>query len=168
MSSSNVRRRAARGNAWHEKGSAQWRCHLRDNAIRRRSASYGGQVEEIKRLDALLEYAVEHNDTAEAERLREELKKLTKMICKTAGTCPANPILAVLFSSPIHRRQNLRAPRSVTYCNMCTGACEVFCFTWFVARSSHKVPPSVTYCRGTCKTLGRRGSAGQFCAALGP
>ena len=77
---------------------------------------------------------------------REELKKLTKMICKTAGTCPANPILAVLFSSPIHRRQNLRAPRSVTYCNMCTGACEVFCFTWFVARSSHKVPPSDIYC----------------------
>ncbi|MBR4615840.1 MAG: hypothetical protein IKO55_09555 [Kiritimatiellae bacterium] len=26
-------------------------------------------IEEIKRLDALLEYAVEHNDTAEAERL---------------------------------------------------------------------------------------------------
>ena len=34
-------------------------------------------IEEIERLDALLEYAVEHNDTAEAERLREELKKLT-------------------------------------------------------------------------------------------
>ena len=30
----------------------------RDNAIRRRSVSYGGQVEEIKRLDALLECAV--------------------------------------------------------------------------------------------------------------
>ena len=30
----------------------------RDNAIRRRSLSYGGQVEEIKRLDMLLEYAV--------------------------------------------------------------------------------------------------------------
>ena len=52
----------------------------RDNVIRRRSASYGGQVEEIKRLDALLEYAVEHNDTAEAERLREELKRLTDSI----------------------------------------------------------------------------------------
>ena len=25
-------------------------------------------IEEIKRLDALLEYAVQHNDTAEAER----------------------------------------------------------------------------------------------------
>ena len=37
-------------------------------------------IEEIKRLDALLEYAVHHNDTAEAERLREELKRLTGMI----------------------------------------------------------------------------------------
>ena len=31
----------------------------------------------IKRLDALLEYAVMHGDEAEAERLREELRKLT-------------------------------------------------------------------------------------------
>ena len=52
----------------------------RDNTIRRRSLSYGGQVEEIKRLDALLEYAVQHNDTAEAERLREELRRLTERI----------------------------------------------------------------------------------------
>lgn len=37
-------------------------------------------VEEIKRLDALLEYAVEHNDEAEAERIREELKRLTDSI----------------------------------------------------------------------------------------
>ncbi len=28
-------------------------------------------IEEIKRLDALLEYAVEHNDTAEAEPVRD-------------------------------------------------------------------------------------------------
>ena len=34
-------------------------------------------IEEIKRLDALLEYAVEHGDEAEAERIREELRKLT-------------------------------------------------------------------------------------------
>ena len=37
-------------------------------------------IEAIKRLDALLEYAVEHGDEAEAERLREELKKLTDSI----------------------------------------------------------------------------------------
>ena len=37
-------------------------------------------IEEIKRLDALLEYAVEHGDEAEAERLRAELKKLTESI----------------------------------------------------------------------------------------
>ena len=33
-------------------------------------------IEAIKRLDALLEYAVMHNDEDEAERLREELKRL--------------------------------------------------------------------------------------------
>ena len=37
-------------------------------------------IEEIKRVEALLEYAVEHNDTAEAERIREELKRLTDSI----------------------------------------------------------------------------------------
>ena len=35
-------------------------------------------MEEIKRLDALLEYAVIHGDEAEAERLREALRKLTE------------------------------------------------------------------------------------------
>ena len=34
-------------------------------------------IEAIKRLDALLEYAVMHDDEEEAERLREELRKLT-------------------------------------------------------------------------------------------
>ena len=37
-------------------------------------------IEAIKRLDALLEYAVVHNDEDEAERLREELKHLTESI----------------------------------------------------------------------------------------
>ena len=37
-----------------------------------------GTIEAIKRLDALLEYAVMHGDEAEAERLREELRKLTE------------------------------------------------------------------------------------------
>ena len=37
-------------------------------------------IEEIKRLDLLLEYAVQHGDEAEAERLREELKRLTDSI----------------------------------------------------------------------------------------
>ena len=36
-----------------------------------------GTIEAIKRLDALLEYAVMHGDEAEAERLREEMRKLT-------------------------------------------------------------------------------------------
>ena len=35
-------------------------------------------IEEIKRLDALLEYAVMHGEEAEAERLREALRKLTE------------------------------------------------------------------------------------------
>ena len=34
-------------------------------------------IEAIKRLDALLEYAVMHGDEAEAERICEELRKLT-------------------------------------------------------------------------------------------
>ena len=37
-------------------------------------------IEEIKRLDLLLEYAVQHGDEAEAERLREELKRLADSI----------------------------------------------------------------------------------------
>ena len=37
-------------------------------------------IEEIKRLDALLEYAVQHGDEAEAERLREELSRLVERI----------------------------------------------------------------------------------------
>ena len=36
-------------------------------------------IEEIKRLDALLEYAVQHGDEAEAERLREALRKATEL-----------------------------------------------------------------------------------------
>ena len=37
-------------------------------------------IEAIKRLDALLEYAVMHGDEEEAERLREELRKLTESV----------------------------------------------------------------------------------------
>ena len=35
-------------------------------------------IEAIKRLDALLEYVVMHGDEKEAERIREELRKLTE------------------------------------------------------------------------------------------
>lgn len=35
-------------------------------------------IEAIKRLDALLEYAVMHGDEAEAARLRAELKRLVE------------------------------------------------------------------------------------------
>ena len=34
-------------------------------------------IEAIKRLDALLEYAVMHDDEKEAERIREEMRRLT-------------------------------------------------------------------------------------------
>ena len=37
-------------------------------------------IEEIKRLDALLEYAVMHDDEAEAARLRTELAKLVEKV----------------------------------------------------------------------------------------
>ena len=54
-------------------------------------ASFGGQVEALTRLEppsrvrygapgAVLEYAVRHGDEAEAERIREELKRLTESI----------------------------------------------------------------------------------------
>lgn len=36
-------------------------------------------IEEIKRTDLLLEWAVQHGDEAEAERLREKLHKLTEV-----------------------------------------------------------------------------------------
>ena len=38
------------------------------------------KIETIKRLDALLEYAVMHNDEAEAERLRAELLRLVAQV----------------------------------------------------------------------------------------
>lgn len=37
-------------------------------------------IEEIKRTDLLLEWAVRHGDEAEAERLREKLKRLTEQV----------------------------------------------------------------------------------------
>ena len=37
-------------------------------------------IEAIKQLDALLEYAVMHDDEEEAERLREELRKLAESV----------------------------------------------------------------------------------------
>jgi hypothetical protein len=37
-------------------------------------------IEAIKRLDALLEHAVMHNDEAEADRLRAALRRLTEEI----------------------------------------------------------------------------------------
>ena len=37
-------------------------------------------IEEIKRTDLLLEWAVQHGDEAEAERLREKLRKLADTI----------------------------------------------------------------------------------------
>ena len=35
-------------------------------------------IEELKRLDALLEYAVEHGEAEEAERIRAELRRLAE------------------------------------------------------------------------------------------
>lgn len=35
-------------------------------------------IEEIKRLDALLEYAVMHGEVEEAERIREQLQSVTE------------------------------------------------------------------------------------------
>ena len=38
------------------------------------------KIEEIKRLDALLEYAVMHGDEAEAERIRKKLRQITESV----------------------------------------------------------------------------------------
>ena len=38
------------------------------------------KIEAIKRLDALLEHAVMHNDEAEANRLRAELRRLAESV----------------------------------------------------------------------------------------
>ena len=37
-------------------------------------------IEELKRTDALLEYAVRHGEDAEAERLREKMRRLTEAL----------------------------------------------------------------------------------------
>lgn len=37
-------------------------------------------IEELKRTDALLEYAVQHGEKEEAERLREKLRLLTERL----------------------------------------------------------------------------------------
>jgi hypothetical protein len=37
-------------------------------------------IEELKRLDALLEYAVEHGETEEAERIRTEFRRFAETI----------------------------------------------------------------------------------------
>lgn len=37
-------------------------------------------IEELKRTDALLEYAVQHGEDAEEERLREKMRKLTEVL----------------------------------------------------------------------------------------
>ena len=42
-------------------------------------------IEEIKRLDALLEYAVMHGDEAEAARLRAELAKLVEKVWRVGS-----------------------------------------------------------------------------------
>lgn len=37
-------------------------------------------IEELKRTDALLEYAVRHGEDAETERLREKLRKIVERL----------------------------------------------------------------------------------------
>ena len=37
-------------------------------------------IEDLKRTDALLEYAVQHGDEEEAERLREKMRRLTEAL----------------------------------------------------------------------------------------
>ena len=57
---------------WRSCGESRTR---RSDAARMKNGN-NDTIEAIKKLDALLEYAVMHGDEKEAERIREELRKL--------------------------------------------------------------------------------------------
>ena len=64
----------------HDKGCLMDRPHWwsrKDGVETMAMPQRDDTIEAIKRLDALLEYAVMHGDEAEAERIRAELRKLT-------------------------------------------------------------------------------------------
>ena len=52
------------------------RCEIKDKQVA--VPQRDDWIEDIKRLDVLLEYAVMHGDEAEAERLRTALRKFTE------------------------------------------------------------------------------------------
>ena len=56
------------------------RCALPPSPRLRLTSRRTSTIETIKRLDVLLEYAVMHGDEKEAERIREELRKLTESV----------------------------------------------------------------------------------------
>lgn len=57
-------------------------CPMEREVTRQRMAmpQRDEKIEAIKRLDLLLEYAVMHDDAAEAERLRAEMRRVTETI----------------------------------------------------------------------------------------
>ena len=68
-------------------------------------------IEAIKRLDALLEHAVMHGDEAEAERLREELRKLTDREMRLSASLTGSPCLIIRPSRgdrPAGARMNIK------------------------------------------------------------
>ena len=63
---------------WCRNGGVETMAMLqRDDPPSRCALRRTSTIAAIKRLDALLEFAVMHGDEKEAERIREELRKLT-------------------------------------------------------------------------------------------
>ena len=66
---------AAIGKSSNDRGPHWW---SRNGGVKPMAMSQRDDtIEAIKRLDALLEYAVTHGDAEEAERIREELRRVT-------------------------------------------------------------------------------------------
>ena len=69
---------AAIGKLSNDRGSHWW--SRKDGVETMAMPQRDDTIEAIKRLDALLEFAVMHGDEKEAERIREELRKLTESV----------------------------------------------------------------------------------------
>jgi len=66
-----------RGRAYPERDAPPYSTSRNDGVETMAMPQRDDTIEAVKRLDALLEYTVMHDDEEEAERIREELRKLT-------------------------------------------------------------------------------------------
>ena len=69
------------GHWWSRKdGVETMAMSQRDDPPSRCALRRTSTIEAIERIDASLEYAVMHGDEEEADRIREELRKLTELV----------------------------------------------------------------------------------------